>query len=88
MKSNKYFVFLLFIIITATIYIGSIGVISIFYYNPSETEVSINGAFSFFTISSLIMLIVHFIIYLKNKEQLGFVFLITLTLKVAASFFM
>lgn len=45
-----------------------------------------NQVYLFFAMSSLLLFIIHFIVYKKNKDQLGFVFLITLTLKVAVSF--
>lgn len=53
----------------------------------NQTSNSFNEIFLFFASTSLILFIVHCLVYKKNKGQLGFVFLVTLTLKVAASFF-
>lgn len=81
-------IFFLFTSLLLLVYGISFLINQIFQFNEKwkETDYSFNQVFVFFAFSSLILFLIHFIIYKKKKEQLGFVFLVTLTLKVAACF--
>lgn len=78
----------LFLIVLALIYGLSFLINQVFDFNEKWTEASnsFNQVYLFFSVSSVILFIIHYVIYKKNKDQLGFAFLITLTLKVAACF--
>ncbi len=83
MSLKKYSVFLFFIAFVFSFY----GVSKIIFpLIETDKPESINRFFLFFTAISFVMLLVHFIVYLKKKEQLGFVFLATLTFKVITSY--
>lgn len=81
-------IFFLFTGLLFLIYGISFLVNQIFQFQEKwqETSYSFFQVFSFFGFTSFILLIIHYIIYKKSKDQLGFVFLITLTLKVVLSF--
>lgn len=52
----------------------------------NQTSNCFNEIFLFFASTSSILFAVHYLVRKKNKDQLGFVFLVTLTLKVAACY--
>lgn len=81
-------IFFLFISLLVLVYGTSFLVNQAFELNKNwlEANNTFNQVFLFFSFSSLLLLIIHYIVYKKNKEQLGFVFLVTLTVKVAACF--
>lgn len=81
-------IFFLFISLISLVYGMSVLVNHFFCLNKKwkETDYSFNQVFLFFTSMSLFLFVIHYFIHKKNKEQLGFVFLATLTLKVAACF--
>lgn len=83
LKSN----YILFIIIAAVIYIISLLINNFIGYNFNNNSIAFNSIFTFFTLLGLLLLIIHNIVFKKQKEQLGFVFLFTLTLKVAIAYF-
>src|SRR5690606_23938595 len=81
-------VFFLFISLISLVYGVSFLVNQVFYLNEKwqKANNTFNQVFLFFASTSLILFVIHYFIHKKNKEQLGFVFLATLTLKVAACF--
>lgn len=81
--------YIFFIIIIVFIYIFSLLLNNLLGFNFTKNinSTSFHLIFVFFTSLSFLMLIVHNIVYKKQKEQLGFVFLFTLTLKVAIAYF-
>ncbi|MEZ4852982.1 hypothetical protein [Flavobacterium sp.] len=87
MRIKKNNVFLLYLVVSLVIYGVSIFFNTVFNFNKNDYFVSINSTFPFFALSSLVMLILHVIIYQKNKDQLGYAFLITLTIKLTISYF-
>ena len=81
-------IFFLFTSLILIVYGTSLLVNQVFEFNKKwiDTSNTFNQMFMFFSVSSFILLVIHYLVYKKNKEQLGFVFLVTLTIKVAASF--
>ena len=88
MKTKPKSIFFLFTSLLLIVYGISLLVNQVFEFNKKwvDTSNTFNQVFMFFSVSSFILLIIHYLVYKKNKEQLGFVFLVTLTIKVAASF--
>lgn len=88
MKTKPKSIFFLFTSLLLIVYGISLLVNQVFEFNKKwvDTSNTFNQMFMFFSVSSFILLVIHYLVYKKNKEQLGFVFLVTLTIKVAASF--
>lgn len=87
MKFNKalYLQYILFLII---IYLANRLVIAVFQWEPDfeKTQYSLHQIFTFLSISSTILLLVHDFVKSKNEAILGYVFLVTLTIKVIACY--
>lgn len=81
-------IFFLFTSLLVLVYGTSLLINQVFIFDSkwNEASYSFNQVFVFYAILSLILFLIHFIIYKKKKEQLGFVFLLTLTVKVAVCF--
>lgn len=87
MKFNKtlYLQYILFLII---IYLANRLAIAVFQWESDfeKTQYSLHQIFAFLSISSTILLLVHDFVKNKNEAILGYVFLVTLTLKVIACY--
>lgn len=84
LKSVNYlFISLLLIVYLISFLVNLIPTIS---EKWNQTRNSFDETFLFFALTSSILFAVHYLVSKKNKEQLGFVFLVTITLKVAACY--
>ncbi|WP_445456195.1 hypothetical protein [Flavobacterium sp. HNIBRBA15423] len=81
-----YLQFILFIIV---IFLANMLLVSVFQLETKfeKTTYSLSKMLVFFTISSLVLLLIHDFIRYKNKDSLGYVFMVTLTIKVIFSYF-
>ncbi|MCO6161862.1 hypothetical protein [Flavobacterium sp. NRK F7] len=87
MKFNKalYLQYILFLII---VYLANRLAIAVFQWESDfeKTQYSLHQIFAFLSISSTILLLVHDFVKSKNEAILGYVFLVTLTIKVVACY--
>lgn len=84
LKSVTYlFISLLLIVYLISFLVNLIPTIS---EKWNQTNNSFDETFFFFALTSSILFAVHYLVSIKNKGQLGFVFLVTVTLKVAACY--
>lgn len=81
-----YLQFILFVIV---IFLANMLLVSVFQLETKfeKTTYSLSKMLVFFTISSLVLLLIHDFIRYKNKDSLGYVFMVTLTIKVIFSYF-
>jgi hypothetical protein len=80
-----YLQFILFVIV---ILLANMLLVSVFQLEAKfkKTTYSLSKMFVFFTVSSLVLLLIHDFIRYKNKDSLGYVFMVTLTIKVIFSY--
>ena len=80
-----YLQFILFIIV---IFLTNMLLVSIFQLEVKfeKTTYSLRKMLVFFTVSSLVLLLIHDFIRYKNKDILGYVFMATLTVKVILTY--
>ncbi|NHN25702.1 hypothetical protein FIA58_008425 [Flavobacterium jejuense] len=87
MKFDKtlYIQFILFVIV---IFLANLLIVSIFQLETKfeKTTYSLRKMLVFFTVSSLVLLVIHDFIRYKNKDILGYVFMATLTVKVILTY--
>lgn len=81
-------VFRLFLSAVIVVYGFSFLINQIFGFHKkwTATYCSFDQLFLFFASLSTVLLVIHYLVSKKNKDQLGFVFLVTVTLKVAACY--
>ncbi len=81
-----YLQFILFVIV---IFLANMLLVSVFQLETKfeKTTYSLSKMLVFFTISSIVLLLIHDFIRYKNKDSLGYVFMVTLTIKVIFSYF-
>lgn len=81
-----YLQFILFVIV---IFLANMLLVSVFQLETKfeKTTYSLSKMLVFFTVSSLVLLLIHDFIRYKNKDSLGYVFMVTLTIKVIFSYF-
>lgn len=80
-----YLQFILFVIV---IFLANMLLVSVFQLETKfeKTTHSLSKMLVFFTVSSLVLLLIHDFIRYKNKDSLGYVFMVTLTIKVIFSY--
>lgn len=87
MKFNK-IVYLQYILFLLIIYLANRLAVTVFQWesNFETTQYSLYQIFVFLSVSSAILLVIHDFVKNKNEAILGYVFLVTLTLKVIACY--
>lgn len=80
-----YLQFILFVIV---IFLTNMLLVSIFQLETKfeKTTYTLGNMIAFFTVASFILLLIHDFIRYKNKDILGYIFMVTLTVKVILSY--
>jgi len=80
-----YLQFILFVIV---IFLANMLLVSVFQLETKfeKTTYTLGNMIAFFTVASFILLLIHDFIRHKNKDILGYIFMVTLTVKVIISY--